>query len=101
MHYIPSRYNPPVSVDLSPELRAATYRQKRVNAATSHARWAAKAYSRVLVRQQETIHGYNAVEGAGGELGIAKTMATYNVYEPLRVFAARVCMRLVRERLAR
>ncbi len=94
-------YQAPLDVDLSPEVRAATFRQRRVKAATSHAKWAARLYAKTLIRQQETIDGYDAVIGAGGEIGIAKQMATYQVYESLRQYAARVCVRLVRERLVR
>ena len=95
------QYEAPLDVDLSPEMRADTYRQARVKAATNWAKKAARLYSKVLIRKQETQFGVDAIEEAGGELGIAKQMATYTVYEPLRKYAARVCVRLVRERLVR
>ena len=94
-------YESPLDVDLTPEVRAATYRQRRVKDATSHAKWAARQYAKNLIRQQETIFGYDAVIGAGGEVGIARQMATYQVYSPLRQYAAKICVRLVRERLVR
>jgi len=72
-----------------------------VKAAISHAKWAARLYAKTLIRQQETIDGYDAIIGAGGEIGIAKQMATYQVFEPIRQYAARVCVRLVRERMVR
>lgn len=95
------QYTSPLDVDLAPDVRSRTFRQKRVNAATAHAKWAAKRYAGVLIRQQETVFGYDAIVGAGGEVGIAKQMATYQVFEALRVYAARVCIRLVREKLVR
>lgn len=95
------QYTSPLDVDLAPEIRSKTFRQKRVNAATSHAKWAAKRYAATLIRQQETIFGYDAIVGAGGEVGISRQMATYQVYEPLRQYAARVCIRLVQEKMVR
>ncbi len=95
------QYVAPLDVDLSPEVRANTYRQQRVKDATNWAKRAARLYAKSLIRKQETQFGCDAIEEAGGEVGIAKQMATYQVYEPLRQYAARVCVRLVRERLVR
>lgn len=96
------QYVAPLDVDLSPELRAETYKQQRVKDATNWAKKAAKLYATVLVRRQESDFNCKDVVGdVGGEVGIAKFMATYQVYAPLRQYAARVCVRLVRERLVR
>jgi len=95
------QYNAPLNVDLSPEVRAVTYRQRRVKAATNHAKWAARQYANVMVRMQLANFGANALDIAGGETGIAKAMATYQVFEPLQQFAARQCVRLIREKLAK
>lgn len=95
------QYQAPLNVDLAPEVRAKTYRQRRVSAATSHAKWAAKKYATMLIRRQENNFALDAIENVGGEAGIAKTMATYAVHEPLRLFAARHCVRLVREKVVR
>ncbi len=94
-------YEAPLNVDLSPEVRAKTFRQRRVNAATSHAKWAARLCAKNLIRQQETIFGIDAVDNAGGEVGIAKSMATYQVYPALQRYAAKIVVRLVKERLVR
>jgi hypothetical protein len=92
------QYTAPVNVDLSNLERSAIYRQKRIRACTAHANWAARKYARNIVTQLKS--SYNAkLDDFGGEIGIARTMATYKVFEPLRSYAARVCMRLVRERL--
>jgi hypothetical protein len=90
-----------INVDLTPYEIAALHRKEKVQAALAYARKAARLYAKNLVRQQETIYGYNAIDGAGGEQGITKMMATYQVFEPLREYAARVCVRLVRERLTK
>jgi hypothetical protein len=96
------QYQAPLDVDLSPEVRANTYRQQRVKDATNWAKRAARLYAKVLIRRQETdFNCKDVIEDAGGEQGIAKSMATYTVFEPLRQYAARVCVRLVRERLIR
>lgn len=95
------QYTAPLDVDLSPEVRADTYRQRRVRAAVSHAKWAARSYAKNLIRRQETNFGVDAVSDAGGAVGIAKQMATYQVHGPLREYAARVCIRLVQEKLVR
>lgn len=95
------QYQAPLNVDLSPEVRADTYRQRRVKDAISHAKWAARQYATLLIRRQETIFGHDALAGAGGSVGIAKQMATYQVHAPLRDYAARVCVRLVQEKLVR
>jgi len=95
------QYMAPLDVDLSPEVRADTYRQKRVSLAISHAKWAARQYAKCLIRRQETNFGVDAVSDAGGAVGIAKQMATYQVFGPLREYAARVCVRLVQEKLVR
>jgi hypothetical protein len=86
-----------MQVDLS--ATPDSHRKERVRSAISHAKWAARQYAKNLVRQQETIFGYDAIVGAGGAVGIAKYMATYQVFEPLREYAARVCVRLVQEKL--
>ncbi len=54
-----------------------------------------------MVRMQLANFGANALDIAGGETGIAKAMATYQVFEPLQQFAARQCVRLIREKLAK
>ena len=95
------QFNSPLDVDLSPEVRADTFRQRRVKAAVSHAKWAARSCAKNLIRRQETNFGVDAVSDAGGVIGIAKQMATYQVYGPLREYAARVCVRLVQEKLVR
>jgi len=95
------QFTSPLDVDLSPEVRAKTFRQRRVNAATSYAKWAAKQCAKNLIQQQETIFGLDAIANAGGEVGIAKSMATYQVYSPLRTYAAKIVVRLVKERLVR
>ena len=60
------QYTAPLDVDLSPEVRADTYRQRRVKDAVSHAKWAARSYAKNLIRRQETNFGVDAVSDAGG-----------------------------------
>lgn len=78
--------------------RTTMYRARRVRAATAYAKWAARKYAQNILKQLESAYG-SKFEDFGGEQGIAKTMATYQVFEPLRAYAARVCIRLVKEKL--
>ena len=80
--------------------RATKYRQRRCQAATAHARWAARKYAKNVLRSLETAANAK-FEDFGGVPGITRTMATYQVYGPLQEFAARVCVRLVKEGLVK
>jgi hypothetical protein len=93
------QYHSPLNVDLSPQERAKTYRQRRVNASMSHARWAARSYASVLVRKQLANYGVDALAEAGMEQGIGKTMTTYSVVPELCQYGARVCIRLAKAKL--
>jgi hypothetical protein len=94
------QYTSPLNVDLPENVRANTFRQRRVKACEVHALWAARQFANVLVRRQLVNLGVDAIEDAGLEHGIACTMGRYQVEGPLREFAARVCVRLTRQKLA-
>src|SRR6267142_1592438 len=64
------QYVAPLDIDLSPELRAETYKQQRVKDATNWAKKAAKLYATVLVRRQESdFNCKDVVSDVGGEIG--------------------------------
>ena len=88
-------------VELTVAEHAIIHRQQRSRAAVALARRSARQYAKIVLRSLS--NGYNAKfeDIAGGLPGIARTMATYQVYGPLQEFAARVCVRLVKEGLAK
>lgn len=98
-----NQYQPPVDVTLTPEERAAIYRDGRVNDAVRNARLAARKYATSLLGQtedtvsckEEGARPLSPMDIGGGFDGIKRTMATYGVNTKLCDYAARVCVRLI------
>jgi len=88
-------------VELTVAEHATIHRQQRSRAAVALARRSARQYAKNLLRGLESAPGAKFEDIAGGLPGITRTMATYQVYGPLQEFAARVCVRLVREGLTK
>jgi hypothetical protein len=91
-------YETPLSVDLSDTQRAEVFKKEFVSDAVKHAKRSAKVYANVLLNRMEASHHYVLEKS---EMEIQQVMATYGVHKALVDYAAKVCRRIVNERMVR
>lgn len=84
-------YHAPLSIDLSAKQRVKVFQDRLIASKLRYARWSARRYATTLLR----LDGVNLVMRAGGEAGIAATIATYAVMPVLRQYATREVVRLL------
>ncbi len=95
------QFHSPLNVDLSTAARAKIFRTQRVNGAISHAKQSARRYAAVVAQRADSLYATKVSDILGGEASIAHTMGIYGVRPALRVYAAKMVIRLISERAVR